>query len=730
MPPLGTSKQSTLSIPAVISVKVTDPTMHRFMEIAHQVDISASGTLKTGSYVVKGKTVSIRKPTQFRLDMSMPIDDPNAITTAKASGTLWTSEDITFAGVPLPRTIMLKNGKATSDVDLLRLLGTYFINVLHNQIESESANNKEIRQIVESLTVKSAAMQLKPDSFLKLDEKQLHIGKDSKIELTDVTIDSDLNYKATCVATLNFANNCRWIGDKVDCLFNGGSARLKLAASRLSGNVQLSLDEAIASGKAAERTITLTDCTFKFGKEKQSSAHSATCLIKPTTLTWQKTEGDTDSTLHLSTPMNLTGTRVAIKTKSQETDAEFPDLIPANLSVDITPVGRETKFATTNPETASKATIHIHRPKTKILLTLSEATVDKISFDKHGDLDFNITQGSARLDQIDWSAGSKNFKLTTKGKATLSLPSGMNLSLNRERHETQMVLPVTVRLGEATFAGSAGTLQLSDVNGSLLIVLDPDIHITSEMQFNIDHSRLLGSEQAFLKAKGLDISSVNGQARAHIKNCTVTLSQEVLRNAIIQRLPKQKVFTLNKVVADRKWRYRNATVNTVTMKNLQIDRMSMNDKNTFDFTCTADLQAEGTIDKGGLMATFKENAKTATHPWSASAVVVGKGTLDYSLIPNASLAMSELSYKLDADVAFDDDVKLDWSKVSGGLVELAEKGVIVSHLKKLDLPLDFDGRLKMFKDHPDKLKVLKLTKFTVVPSGSSAEISFTADAVL
>jgi hypothetical protein len=102
--------------------------------------------------------------------------------------------------------------------------------------------------------------------------------------------------------------------------------------------------------------------------------------------------------------------------------------------------------------------------------------------------------------------------------------------------------------------------------------------------------------------------------------------------------------------------------------------------------------------------------------------------MDYSLLPNRSLADSELSYKVDVDLGFGDDVNLDWSKVTGGIAEGLERKVITGHLKKLEMPFKFDGKLRLFKDN--KWNMIKLTKFDVDPAGSNAEIHFTADAVL
>lgn len=707
-------------VPALIKIEVTDPAILRLMEVTQRLEMKASGTLRAGTYEVEGKALHIKKPTDFSLQMSLPITDPHVITTEHASGKLSIGDDVTFAGLTVPHTIELHEGKASTNVDLLKVLGSYLINVLHDQ--EEGAKEKDVRQIVGMLAIQSANLQLKPNSFLKFDQKVLHIGNNSNVELKDLTLDTQLDYVGKCAVNINFMRDCNWVGERVDCLFNGGSCNLTLTATRTSGNVELSLD-------GSKPAIGLLDSTFRFGREKRSSAHTKACSFKPDKLIWQKAEGAERSTLHVKTPMNLKETDLFLKTTSQETQAHFDALIPAKLAIDVTEKDRETKFATLKPEVANHATVTITRPKTHVGLKLSNATIDKIEFDKKGDIEFNMSKGTANLDELTWGTGHKGFSLITKGHSLLSLPEGMNLSLNRDHEQTRMVLPITVKLGAATFAGPVGTMRLSDLNGALMIVLDPDVHITSEMDFTIDQSSLLGAEQATIKAKGLDISSADGVARAHIKQCTVLLSQAVLGKAIIQKLPKEKIFHPDKIISERKWRYRDATVKTVYMRNIKVDKLDCKDANTFDFSAKADLEAQGTIDKGSLLAVIKKDVKTETKQWSATATVVGKGDLNFTLIPNDSLAMSEISYKADVDMGFGDDINLDWSQVTGGLAEAAEKKVIVGHLKKIDMPLSFDGKLKLFRDNGDKWKLMKISKFTVTPVGTDAQLSFSADIV-
>ncbi|MFN8656043.1 MAG: hypothetical protein U0105_06865 [Candidatus Obscuribacterales bacterium] len=716
IPELGTAKPV---IPAIINVKVADPDVVRFLKITDHIELSAIGKLKPGTFVVNGRPITIKKVTDFKLDISMPIDDPTVLSTERATGTLWTSEEVLFMNLPLPKTIEIKNGKATSNVDLLRMLSMFFVNALENQ--TESAKQADLRQILDVLVVKSATMRLTPGADCYFDKKKLHIGKNSIVQLRDVVLDGELNYKGTFIAQLNFLNGCDWIGEKVDVLFNGGSANLKLNATRVNGDVKLTLARRDAQ-------VTMADCLFKFGKVKRSSAHSTTAVLRPTELTWSKPEGAPDSHLHLVTPLGLSNTKVCVKTDTQQTDATFPGVAPAVLTVDIDSAGRRNTFSTLNPPTASVATVDIHRPKTKVRLDLTNAKVDKIAWSKHGDLDFNLSRGKAELQKVYWSTDKKTFTLTSTGASVLELPAGMSLNLSKQPGNTKMVLPIAVKMGSASLSSTAGSFSLSNLNGQLLIACDPDVSITSDMDFAIDQSKLLGDEKAVIKARGLRIESNKGSASAHIKTVAVTVSQDALREAILKRVPKEKDLQLNKVLSEKKWRYRNFKVADLHIRNVQIDGMQVSAPNTLKFSIKGDLSADGTVDKGGLMAIFKEDAATETRPWSASASVEGTGTVTYEIKSSKSLSETEIEYHVAIDLPVREDINVDWSQVNDGLFKETERKAVVNSIQELNMPIQFDGNIPAFKGKNQQLRFMRVTGVNVVPAEGGCEMRFSADA--
>ena len=75
-----------------------------------------------------------------------------------------------------------------------------------------------------------------------------------------------------------------------------------------------------------------------------------------------------------------------------------------------------------------------------------------------------------------------------------------------------------------------------------------------------------------------------------------------------------------------------------------------------------------------------------------SGEAAGKGKVIYNF---GGSKKNKLRYNLEMEVPFPKDVELDWSQVSSGLVKLAEKSVILDHLKKVVIPLKKSGELEI-----------------------------------
>ena len=268
------------------------------------------------------------------------------------------------------------------------------------------------------------------------------------------------------------------------------------------------------------------------------------------------------------------------------------------------------------------------------------------------------------------------------------------------------------------------------MNGTLGVNIGKDVRIDSDMDFTIEESDLFGGGDADVKARGFSLESRNGNAVAHIGQCIVTVDDSAIEEAIRDQLPNNKVFALNKCVEDKKWRYRNVMVNTVTVKNLSLEDASQDSNNSLAFSVSGDVAAAGTVDKTHLLDAFSKSPKWDTKPWSATAHCNGNGTVTYKLVPKDSLANSEIQYKIAMKLPIPDDVKLDWSQVTGGLMRAAEKAIIVSHLSKITVPINYGSTAKIFATKKKQLMSIKVSHMVVSPCATGSELSFAADADL
>jgi hypothetical protein len=64
-------------------------------------------------------------------------------------------------------------------------------------------------------------------------------------------------------------------------------------------------------------------------------------------------------------------------------------------------------------------------------------------------------------------------------------------------------------------------------------------------------------------------------------------------------------------------------------------------------------------------------------------------------------------------------------------MQAAERGVIVSHLTKITIPISYSGHTKIFRGKKkQQLSAIKVSKLVVKPTNSGSELSFSAEADL
>jgi hypothetical protein len=714
------------SIVAVFNVQPKDPLLKQLSAITEKLELVGSGQFRPGVYQLNGKSLRVVDNTQFWIKLSLPIKDPNVISTADAVGSLYTSQALIGQGFGLPQNIELEKGKVSGEVDLVRTFGAFFLNVIQTADLSKSEGGG-MKKMIQSMEIKKATMYLRPGSVFEKEGKTFHIGNNSTIEMDNVVSDKSSNYRGDLNINIKFLPDCHWIGEKVNCHFNGGSALAKLRVDRKGEILTFFSREEEASSQSTD-LLDLKDCIFEFGKLKRSSARCSEALITLEKVVWQKKD-EQKSELHLNAPLQLVNTNLVAKTDTQETVAFFPGKNPCDIQIDIASTGRSTSFSTLKPALAKTARIQFTKPSSRVVLVLADANVGPISFDKSGDLDLELTKGKAKLLSLEWTNGKKHFVMRTPGTSELSIPEGMSLSLGKEKG-TEMNLPMHIKFGTATMEGTAGRLKLADLNGTVLLKIERELSLHSNVEFTLEESDLFGMQKADIKVENLDFQAKGSEAVAHLGKCIVNIPEQALQVGIQSQFPKQKTIDIDKTfLLKRKWRYKDAKVSTATVKNLKLEKMAASNSNEAEFRVASDVVLQGTVQKSSLMAIFKEPTSYKTKPWSITAHVTGTGKLKYKYLPKDSLANSGISYTLAMELALPEDIDLDWNKVENGIFSSIERSVILGSLQDASpIPFNYTGEVKIFSGKNPQLQTIMLKNVVTKPSSDGTEVSFVGDA--
>ncbi len=703
-------------------VKIEDPDIKRLTTVTQVVDISASGNFAAGTYMVKNSLVSIPPNTKFQLKLRLPIDNPDVVSTANATGTLSTNNQISFNTLPIPKVIDLDKGTVSGDVDLARSVGAFFINLI--QVGSISGDMKEM---INSIKIEKLALELRPGSTMYLGKKSLHIGPNSQVQLVNADFDSDLNYVGTCKIDINFAKDCKWIGEKVDCEFDGGKMQSQFRAQKFPNRLVLTLPESVTAEE--NKPVVLENCTMRFGKNKRSVAVAKSCVGVVKEFSWQQVKGEEHPTLHLVSTMDMTGTNLHLKTDIHQTIGYFPGRVPGKLVANIKKESRETYFETTGNAHAETGKIIIEKKNTKLVLSLENVTVGPAAYAKEGALKFSLEGGVANIRQLDWQAQASHFSLKCGSGSTLTLPAEMLLEKPDASSGTALNLPLKLKLGNATLKTGAHSIDLANLDGVILIDVSKEIQLKSDLSFGLQKLTILDGYDAKVSAKGLDLTVLNGKTNVVLKHCAIIVPDEPLKDAIKKRIPSTVELKLHRVIKeDKTWRYQNAIAENVKITNLVVEDMKAKGSSALTFTASGDVYLDGTVDKSGIVFNKHE---FKTKPWNLSGHVTGEGVVTYKFAKKKgdSSDDDQLHYEMSMDVKMPDDMKLDWSEVAGGILKMAEKKVILGRLKKIDIPLKHEGDINIIAKEAPAWKSLSISQVSIkdAPNGGT-QIEFQAEA--
>ncbi len=270
--------------------------------------------------------------------------------------------------------------------------------------------------------------------------------------------------------------------------------------------------------------------------------------------------------------MNFQDSHLTLKTDIHTTEAEFPNAVPSALTVDINDnAKRKTSFNITSLARASHGTVTIAKNQTSVVLDLSDALVGPVDFDRFGWLQFAMQQGTARLNKLCWRNKKSTFTLTAGADSTLSIPRGMFIEKGNKENVTHLTVPLTLKMGTAKVTSSDGSVSLEKLTGKVLVDVDGDVKLLSDLDFTINESSFLGSNKVTVGVRGLDLAAGSGSSILHLKKCTIAVSREVIERIVSDQTPQALEIALNKtLVEDKQWRYKNAVAKHVSVTNLSL----------------------------------------------------------------------------------------------------------------------------------------------------------------
>jgi hypothetical protein len=586
----GLFPKNTESIPANLSIEVTDPVFRRITTATENFKLVASGEFNKGVIWAHGIPISVQDGTKFNLEMAMPVKDPTHLYTSQATGFFRSSKPISVSGVSMPLEIRLADGKASGEVDLAETLGTFLFNLLQTQFIDFSGGG-DLKKLLKTARIDEAELKLRAGSSFDLGRLHICAAPNSVVNFTALTFDRALDYSGKCQLSVNFAPGSGYMGEKVDVLFNGGSSLIKLNAERHDRVLTLNKQD------VKQVPVVLRDCTYRFGKDKKSLAHAQEVVLDFSKFIWQKEQGMEHAASHTVAAMILRQTRVELRNPRALLTATFSKDVPAVLQIDREEKAHQTLFATNGLVPADTLNINFRRTETSTDIALTRCLVGPIEINKSGDLNFSLAQGTAVLNSIEWTSGKRQFRLKPSGNSTISITKGMSMDLTRSSSGLSYSLPLSISLAQADLIGGDLDLKLVGLKGNLDIDVDKEVRLDGDLDFGLSQLDLLGQHQVNVRVRGIEISSVKGSANLHLRQCSVVLPSKALNDGINDQLPKEKSYKIDKVVLKgQKWRYRDAVVTALVLKKATVSKLFTATGNIEHFTADGYLIADGTVE--------------------------------------------------------------------------------------------------------------------------------------
>ncbi len=243
---------------------------------------------------------------------------------------------------------------------------------------------------------------------------------------------------------------------------------------------------------------------------------------------------------------------------------------------------------------ADTLNLTLNRPTSSVDVRALNANMGPFALDKRGDLGFNLDDGIASLKEIIWTTDKRTVSLICSKDSTVKITDRKDFSLAKQSDGLHYDLPLTVQIGSAELTGTKFKAKLTSVNGKIDVKVEDEMVIDSDVDFNMESHKFLGDQPLSVKVHGITMSGSKGHSDVRFKECCLTIPQKTLDAVLTNEIPKEKTYDIDKVVLKgQKWRYRDAVIDQLTVRNMSLGEVSCDGSNCETFKPQVDVELAG-----------------------------------------------------------------------------------------------------------------------------------------
>ncbi|MBY0546282.1 MAG: hypothetical protein K2W95_03270 [Candidatus Obscuribacterales bacterium] len=732
------------SVPANVSIQISDPTFLRLAEVTSQIDLKASGTLRPGRYSFRHVPLVVPADTSFTLTLSLPVKDATTLDVRSAAGKLTTSRTISISSIPVPQDLEISGGKATADVDFGRTLAAFLIDLFQKK---ESKLNTNMQDVVRTLQVDKADFRLRPDSSIDLKTIKANISEGSTITLSDLKCDERFNYRGDCSMRINLKSLAVQSKDVAPQTSNdavGNHVQLTAAATKLAMNFDIARNnDALtlkwkAPGDKAKSVISLADFQCAAGNGTIFGAH---CDLQIGSCSLTKRIDEEPVDIKLDGLLRLSEAALISKSPQRRIRAALPGRTAVKVSINRDQKSSSWQILSPNEMSARNLEWQIHRKNGTVQIELASANTSAISLSSGKGLSVSLKQGKLVPTKLTWQSNGRTISARLRDSAIV-LPNDVHFDVNSIGSVQAEEIKLWLQAPLVELRKDKQTLQLHNLQGDVVLTAANDqIELKSRLSMRVNSSPPISLDEIPLTIESVQLTATKNGIDATLQNCKITMPTTTLAQAVRSNLPAQRSIAVSKpVLQNRRWRYRNMNLTNVTLTRPILSKLEFEEDNIVDIDGAAEISAKGTVERFQLGLSPSDSGGPRgwiEHPWSAQGHVDGSGRVNYHIITGSSLADTKLAYDLNLKMKVPENLSVDWSQVAGDIpakAELALLGAVLKHAALFDaadgIPVKSSGTVPLFKNADPRLKKLKVAKFKTTVKKDTLTILFSAQSNL